>query len=70
MLPTVLADAHSTLTSEHFSYLKTLNRISASFVWPGIRTFIKQFLHNCDVCQRSKNETLRPSRLLQPLPIP
>jgi hypothetical protein len=70
MLPAILVDAHSSPAGGQFSYLKTLSRISASFLWPGIRTSVKQFLQNCDVCQRSKNETLHPSGLLQPLPIP
>ena len=35
-----------------------------------MRTSVKEFIRNCDVCQRSKTETLRPAGLLQPLPIP
>jgi hypothetical protein len=70
MLPYVLADAYSSPVGGHFGYLKTLSRISASFVWPGMRTSEKKFIQNYDVCQRCKNETLRPARLLQPLSIP
>ena len=49
MLPYVLADAYSSLVGGHFGYLKTLSRISASFVWPGMRTSEKKFIQNYDV---------------------
>nr|XP_034886896.1 uncharacterized protein LOC118027607 [Populus alba] len=70
LLPAVLADGHSSPSGGHFGYLKTLTRISASFVWLGIRTSVKSFIRDCEVCQRCKHETLRPAGLLQPLPIP
>jgi hypothetical protein len=70
LLPAVLADGHSSPSGGHFGYPKTLTRISASFVWPGIRISVKSFIRECEVCQRCKHETLRPAGLLQPLPIP
>ena len=70
LLPAVLANGHSSPAGGHFGYLKTLSRISASFVWPGLHTFIKAFIRECEVCQRCKHETLWPAGLLQPLPIP
>ena len=70
LLPVVLADGHSSPSGGHFGYLKTLTRISAGFVWPGIRTSVKCFIWDYEVCQRCKHETLRPAGLLQPLPIP
>ena len=70
LLPVVLADGHSSPSGGHFGYLKTLTRISAGFVWPGIRTSVKSFIWDYEVCQRCKHETLRPAGLLQPLPIP
>lgn len=35
-----------------------------------MRTAIKEFIKNCDVCQRCKSDCLQPAGLLQPLPIP
>ena len=69
-LPDVLVDAHSSPAGGHFSYLKTLSRISANFFLPWHVHLYKQFIQNCDVCQQSKNKTICPARLLQPLPIP
>lgn len=34
-----------------------------------MRKDLKQHVKQCDVCQRLKNETCHPARLLQPLPI-
>jgi hypothetical protein len=70
LIPAVLADGHSSPAGGHFGYLKTLTRISSSFIWPGIRTSVKNFIKECEVCQRCKHETLKPAGLLQPLPIP
>ena len=50
LLPAVLTDGHSSPTGGHFGYMKTLTCISASFVWPSIRTFVKDFIRNCEVC--------------------
>lgn len=64
LLPAVLADGHSSPAGGHFGYLKTLTRISSSFLWSGIRGSIKRFIRDCEVCQRCKHETLRPAGLL------
>ena len=35
-----------------------------------MKSDLKQFVRNCDVCQRIKSDTKSPVGLLQPLPIP
>ncbi|KAK3231191.1 hypothetical protein Dsin_003072 [Dipteronia sinensis] len=40
------------------------------FSWPIMRSVVKEFIHNCDICQRCKHDNLRPAGLLQSLPIP
>lgn len=42
----------------------------ADFFWTGLRTFVKQYKRECDICQRMKGETISPAGLSQPLPIP
>ncbi|KAL9414539.1 hypothetical protein AB3S75_042914 [Citrus x aurantiifolia] len=35
-----------------------------------MRRTIKEFLQQCDICQRYKTDCMKPAGLLQPLPIP
>lgn len=48
----------------------TLQRLKSYFYWKGQTKDVRQFIHHCDTCQRSKNETVAPPGLLNPLPIP
>ncbi|GMY32311.1 Transposon Tf2-2 polyprotein [Fagus crenata] len=36
----------------------------------GMKTRVKEFIRQCDICQRHKVDNLSPAGLLQPLPIP
>jgi hypothetical protein len=40
------------------------------FFWDGMKHYIRNFVIECDVCQRNKGETVKSSGTLQPLPIP
>lgn len=40
------------------------------FHWAGMKGDIRQFIRECETCQRNKAENIFPSGLLQPLPIP
>jgi hypothetical protein len=66
----VLAYGHSSPVGGHFGYHKTLARIKHNFIWVGMRGMVKDYLKECDVCQRFKNDCMKPSGLFQPLPIP
>ena len=50
--------------------MKTLHRVKQDFYWPGMKKDLKQYIKECEVCQRVKHENCRPTSLLQPLPIP
>ncbi|KAA8517478.1 hypothetical protein F0562_017771 [Nyssa sinensis] len=63
----IIAQFHN---STHEGYQKTIHRIRSNFYWKGMRRQIKEFVKNCDTCQRHKVENLTPAGLLQPLPIP
>jgi hypothetical protein len=49
---------------------KTYDRFKRSFFWDGMKQDIRNFFHECDVCQRKKGETVKSLDTLQPLPIP
>jgi hypothetical protein len=61
---------HSSALGGHSGIVPTIKRIRALFHWKGISKDVKQFVKNCDVCQRSKYETVALPGLLSPLPIP
>jgi hypothetical protein len=63
----ILAEIHD---GTHEGFFKTMKRLKPVFYWPHMKESIKEFICQCDVCQRHKTETTQPSGLLQPLPIP
>ncbi|KAJ0938964.1 putative nucleotidyltransferase, Ribonuclease H [Helianthus annuus] len=66
----LLHEAHSTPMAGHGGFLKTFKRLSAQYFWPKMKQEIRVFVQQCLVCQQQKYETLAPTGLLQPLPIP
>ena len=70
LIPLILADSHSSPVGGHFGFYKTLHRITQSFTWPKMRQHVKEFLQNCEICQQYRTDCMKPSGLLQPLPIP
>lgn len=70
LLTVVLTENHSTPTGGHFGYHKTFARVKSCFTWPNMQRSVKDFVRNCDICQRCKTECSLPGGLLQPLPIP
>ena len=68
--PLVLAHVHSSPIAGHSGFLKSFHRAKQEFYWKGMKSNIKQFIRECDVCQRIKAETVAPASLLQPLAIP
>ena len=67
---TVLHQVHDSPLGGHSGYLKALQRLQRDFYWFGLRKDLKQYVKECDVCQKLKHETCFPAGLLQPLPIP
>lgn len=70
LISKLLAEHHSSPTGGHFGYHKTLARLRRSFHWPHMRKTVKEFIRQCDPCQRFKTDSLKPAGLLQPLGIP
>ena len=60
---------HDNPLGGHSGYLKTLHRLQKDFYWSRLRQDQKQYVKECDTCQKFKHETCFPAGLLQPLPI-
>lgn len=70
LIPKILVDCHSSPINGYFGYHKTISCIKQSFLWFEMCRMVKEFLQQYDVCQRFKNDYMKPIGLLQPLPIP
>ena len=69
-IPKILEEFHGSKLGGHSGFFRTYKRISAILYWEGMKKAIMDFVQRCEVCQRNKNSTLKPSGLQQPLPIP
>lgn len=54
----------------HSGFPVTYKRIRALFVWPGKKSFIKEFVQSCLIYQQAKPERVNYPVLLSPLPVP
>ena len=67
--PSVLKLCHDSPSAGHFGFRKTTSLISRDFWWPSIHLDVKNYIHSCEVCCRSKSSRHKPYGLLQPLDI-
>lgn len=70
LIQLLLKECHDTPMGGHSDILRTLKRVSQQFYWPAMHKSIKEYVAQCDVCQRVNSESLSPKGLLQPQPIP
>ena len=61
---------HKDCMRGHFRGTTTLKRLTTVFFWKGTQKQVRQFIRECEVCQRNKYEINASSGLLQPLSIP
>jgi len=66
----VLQYRHDHPVSGHFGLNRTLDLIRRDYTWPGLRTFVAEYVNSCTNCGRSKVPRHKPYGLLQQLPIP
>src|SRR6202045_708946 len=66
----VLQYRHDHPVSGHFGLNRTLDLIRWDYTWPGLRTFVAEYVNSCTNCGRSKVPRHKPYGLLQQLLIP
>jgi len=66
----ILQWLHSSPAGRHSVITATMQRVKSILYWKGMNKDIKTFINHCEICQRSKYETVASPGLLQPLPIP
>ena len=66
----ILHHVHASPMADHSGFLKSLHRAKREFYWKGMKSDIKQYIREWDVCQWIKTKTNAPTGLLQPLAIP
>ena len=66
----VLRSCHDSPTAGHFGSARTLELVKRNYWWPGVTSYVKNYVHSCDTCARAKTSRKKPDGLLQPLPVP
>jgi len=66
----VLRYRHDHPLAGHFGQNWTLELIQREYTWPGLRTFVKDYIWSCTSCTRAKIPCHRPYGLLKQLPVP
>ena len=66
----LLKEFHDSKMAGHSGLLRTFERLAQQFHWPSMYRSAQEYITQCDVCQKTKTETLAPVWLLQPFPIP
>lgn len=65
----ILRENHDSPTAGHFGINKTIELVTRNYWWPGLKSFIADYIKSCD-CNRAKSSRHKPYGLLEPLPIP
>lgn len=70
LIPQILINCYATLISRHFRFHKTLVCIKQDFSWPNMHRTVEEFLQQYENRQCFKTNCMKPTGLLQPLPVP
>ncbi|KAJ9517116.1 hypothetical protein QJQ45_009020 [Haematococcus lacustris] len=66
----LLYELHDTPMSGHGGIAKTYKAVSDRFWWPGMHSYVVDYVRRCHVCQRNKSSTQKPAGLMVPLQMP
>ena len=61
---------HNHPLSGHFGQNHTLELIHCEYTWPGIHTYVKDYVKSCMACTWAKTQHHRPYGMLKQLPVP
>ena len=64
----IVSDHHNTLVAGHAGILATTRSVRLSYWWPGMATFIKNYVAGCVICQQFKVQTHPTKPSLYPIP--
>ena len=65
----LLCEYHEVMYSGHVGVTKTYEKVRVNFWWHEMQGSIRSYLKSCEICQKSKAPTIRPTCMLQPLEI-
>ena len=66
----VLKYKHDHPLSGHFGQNHTLELIRHEYTWPGIHTYVKDYIKSCTACAQAKTLCHQPYGMLKQLPVP
>ena len=66
----ILLNNHDHPIAGHYGQNKTLDLVRRNYMWPGIRSFVKDYCKSCTNCARSKAPQHRPYGNLRQVTIP
>jgi hypothetical protein len=66
----LISALHNSAVGGHSGIMNTFQRVKKLFAWTGLKAAVEDFVRQCQVCQQSKHENIRPAGTLQPLPVP
>lgn len=55
LIPTLLRTFHDSILG-HSKFLRTYKRMNGELHWEGMKIDIKNYVEQCDICQRNKTE--------------
>ena len=61
----VLSYCHDHQTAGHLGIKKTLSKVRQSYYWPGLQRDVRQYVADCEKCQKSKDPLKTPRAPMQ-----
>jgi hypothetical protein len=64
----IVTSIHESPSAGHPGITRTINLVSRDFWWPGLSTFVRNFVSGCATCQSNKANTHPSVPALSPIP--